>query len=186
MARRRQVALGLAACLAVVAAAPASAQRALARFAKSSLAIQAGGTVHRFSVEIARTPREQAQGLMFRRRLPPDAGMLFVYDPPRPVSMWMRNTYIPLDMIFISPAGRISHVAERTVPLSMEPIPSRGTVRAVLELNAGHGRPAGHPAGQPCGDAGARRLGVPFPRLVWSPTGFPAATAKPGGTVRRP
>ncbi len=93
--------------------------------------------MHRFSVEVARTPREHSQGLMFRRRMAVDAGMLFVYDPPRPVSMWMRNTYLPLDMIFIAPGGRVSHIVERTVPLSEENIPSHGTVRAVLELNAG-------------------------------------------------
>ena len=74
---------------------------------------------------------------MFRRRMAADVGMLFVYDPPRPVSMWMRNTYIPLDMIFIAPDGRISRVVERTVPLSEENIPSGRSVRAVLELNAG-------------------------------------------------
>ena len=142
------MALGLAACLGAAAAAPASAQRALARFAKSSLAIQVGGTLRAFSVEIARTPREHAQGLMFRRRLAPDSGMLFVYDPPRPVSMWMRNTYIPLDMIFIAPGGRISHIVERTVPLSVETIPSRGAVRAVLELNAGTAARLGIQPGQ--------------------------------------
>ena len=136
MARRRAITAGLAACLAF-AAAPSWAGRSLARFARSNLAIRVGGTLHSFSIEVARTPREQAQGLMFRRRLAADAGMLFVYDPPRPVSMWMRNTYVPLDMVFIAPSGRISHIVERTVPLSTQPIPSRGTVRAVLELNAG-------------------------------------------------
>ena len=132
--RRRSVTIGLAAWLAATAA-PASAR--LARFPKSSLAIRAGGTLHRFTVEVARTPRQHAQGLMFRSRMAADAGMLFVYDPPRPVAMWMRNTRIPLDMIFIAPDGRISHIVQRTVPFSLENIPSRGTVRAVLELNAG-------------------------------------------------
>ena len=134
--RRRSVTLGLAACLAF-AAAPATGQRRLAKFARSTLVIQDGARLHRFSVEVARTSREHSQGLMFRRRMAADAGMLFVYDPPRPVSMWMRNTYIPLDMVFIGPDRRVSHIAERTVPLSEENIPSRGTVRAVLELNAG-------------------------------------------------
>ncbi len=136
MPGRRSAILGLGACLAF-AATPAVAQRGLAKFARSTLVIRDGARRHRFSVEVARTPREQSQGLMFRRRMAADAGMLFVYDPPRPVSMWMRNTYIPLDMIFIAPDGRISHIAERTVPLSEQNIPSRGTVRAVLELNAG-------------------------------------------------
>ena len=136
MTGRRSAILGLGAYLAF-AATPATGQRGLAKFARSTLVIRDGARRHRFSVEVARTPREQSQGLMFRRRMPADAGMLFVYDPPRPVSMWMRNTYIPLDMIFIAPDGRISRIAERTVPLSEQNIPSRGTVRAVLELNAG-------------------------------------------------
>ncbi len=148
VARRRSVVVGLGACLVGLAAAPAAAQRALAKFARSSLAIKAGGKLHRFTVEVARTPRQHSQGLMFRRRMAADAGMLFVYDPPRPVSMWMRNTYIPLDMIFIAPSGRISHIVERTVPLSVETIPSRGTVRAVLELNAGTAARLGIQPGQ--------------------------------------
>ena len=136
MLGRRSLTLGLAACLAA-AAMPAAGQRSLAKFARGTLVIRGGAREHRFSVEIARTPREHSQGLMFRRRMAADAGMLFVYDPPRPVSMWMRNTYLPLDMLFIAPDGRISRIVERTVPLSEENIPSRGTVRAVLELNAG-------------------------------------------------
>ena len=136
MLGRRSLTLGLAASLSLVAV-PATGQRRLAKFARSILVIRSGDREHRFSVEIARTPREHARGLMFRRRMAADAGMLCVYDPPRPVSMWMRNTYLPLDMFFIAPNGRISHIVERTVPLSEENIPSRGTVRAVLELNAG-------------------------------------------------
>ena len=136
MLGRRSLTLGLAACFAA-AAMPVAGQRSLAKFARGTLVIRSGAREHRFSVEIARTPREHSQGLMFRRRMAADAGMLFVYDPPRPVSMWMRNTYLPLDMLFIAPDGRISRIVERTVPLSEENIPSRGTVRAVLELNAG-------------------------------------------------
>ena len=136
MLGRRSLTLGLAAGLAL-AAMPAAGQRRLAKLVRSTLVIRSGARKHRFSVEIARTPREHAQGLMFRRRMAADAGMLFVYEPPRPVSMWMRNTYLPLDMLFVAPDGRISHIVERTVPLSEENIPSRGTVRAVLELNAG-------------------------------------------------
>ncbi len=136
MTGRRSAIVGLGAFLAF-AAAPAAGQRGLAKFPRSTLVIRDGARRHRFSVEVARTPREQSQGLMFRRRMAADAGMLFLYDPPRPISMWMRNTYIPLDMIFIAPDGRISRVVERTVPLSEENIPSRGSVRAVLELNAG-------------------------------------------------
>lgn len=92
---------------------------------------------HRFEIEVARTPAEQARGLMYRQSLAPTAGMLFDYEPPRNITMWMRNTYIPLDMIFIGADWRITRIAERTVPLSLTTISSDGPVRAVLEVNAG-------------------------------------------------
>jgi len=97
----------------------------------------AGGAAHRFAVEIARTPAERSQGLMFRERLAADAGMLFFYTQDQPVSMWMKNTLIPLDMLFIRRDGRISKIAERTVPLSEAVIASDGAVAAVLEVNGG-------------------------------------------------
>ena len=90
-----------------------------------------------FRVEVARTGPQRMRGLMFRRHLAADAGMLFLFDREAPVSMWMRNTYIPLDMLFIARGGRIVRIAERTVPLSEVSIPSGGPVVAVLELNAG-------------------------------------------------
>lgn len=95
------------------------------------------GEAHKFTVEIARTPQQQTQGLMFRRRLAPDAGMLFLYGGSRRARMWMKNTYIPLDMIFIGNGGRIVDMAQRTVPLSLETVASNHPVRAVLEVNAG-------------------------------------------------
>jgi hypothetical protein len=97
----------------------------------------AAGTKHVFSVEIARTTEERARGLMFRDRLAPDGGMLFVYRADQPVSMWMKNTLIPLDMLFIARDGTIRSIAERTVPLSETIIPSPGAVGAVLEINGG-------------------------------------------------
>jgi len=74
---------------------------------------------------------------MYRRKMAADAGMLFVYPSDAPVSMWMKNTFIPLDMFFIGSDGRITHIAERTVPQSTELIGSYGPVRGVLELNGG-------------------------------------------------
>ena len=74
---------------------------------------------------------------MFRKHLDSDKGMLFDYGSPREISMWMKNTYIPLDMVFIDGKGRISHIVERTMPMSEEYIGSNGFVRAVLELNGG-------------------------------------------------
>ncbi|MTJ81432.1 MAG: DUF192 domain-containing protein [Telmatospirillum sp.] len=90
-----------------------------------------------FSVEVARTPQELARGLMNRSSLPADAGMLFDFGEDRPVNMWMKNTLIPLDMVFITRDGRIAGIAERTVPMSLEVIPSPEAVRAVLEVNGG-------------------------------------------------
>jgi len=92
---------------------------------------------HRFSVEIARTEKEQQRGLMFRKKLPEGAGMLFEFRKERPISFWMKNTYVPLDIIFIRNNGRILSIAENTVPMSDRLIPSRGPVRGVLEVIAG-------------------------------------------------
>lgn len=92
---------------------------------------------HRYTVEIATTNGERAKGLMFRRSLPEDSGMLFIYDPPQPVGMWMRNTYIPLDMVFITGEGTVRRVEANTEPFSTDLINSGGDVAAVLELNAG-------------------------------------------------
>jgi uncharacterized membrane protein (UPF0127 family) len=89
------------------------------------------------SVEVARTPEQQAKGLMFRNHLADDRGMLFPHDKPREVSMWMRNTYIPLDMVFLKSDGTVHRIAARTEPLSEKIIASQGEVSAVLELAGG-------------------------------------------------
>jgi len=90
-----------------------------------------------FRVELARTEAERAQGLMYRDKLAPDAGMLFIYPTDRPVAFWMKNTMIPLDMLFIRRDGTILSIVERAVPLSEATIPSGGVVAAVLEINGG-------------------------------------------------
>ncbi|MEQ8964843.1 MAG: DUF192 domain-containing protein [Azospirillaceae bacterium] len=97
---------------------------------------QRGGVYH-FTVEMALTRQQQAMGLMFRESLGADRGMLFVFDPPRRASFWMRNTLISLDMLFIAPDGRILNIARRTEPLSEESRPSDGIARGVLELRGG-------------------------------------------------
>src|SRR4029077_16484265 len=99
--------------------------------------------VHTFGVEMAATPQEQATGLMFRRELPEGQGMLFDFHQEQPTSFWMKNTYIPLDMIFIRGDGRILRIAENTVPLSEALVPSGGPVRAVLEVIAGTAKKLG-------------------------------------------
>ncbi|MDA0240463.1 MAG: DUF192 domain-containing protein [Proteobacteria bacterium] len=101
------------------------------------LSILADGKKHDFVVEMAVTDKEQERGLMFRRSMPADAGMLFDYKRPQIITMWMRNTLLPLDMIFIGADGKIINIAQRTVPGSLETIPSRGPALAVLEVNGG-------------------------------------------------
>nr|WP_084731285.1 DUF192 domain-containing protein [Microvirga vignae] len=96
-----------------------------------------GGQRQNFHVEVARNDADRAQGLMFRRSMAPDRGMLFDFGRVEPVSMWMQNTYLPLDMLFIRPDGTIARIAANTEPLSTRTIPSGEPVVAVLELNAG-------------------------------------------------
>lgn len=128
------------ACLAAFAA-PARAQGRggtdIRNFDTASLSVASRSGRHRFTVEVARSPGQHARGLMFRRRMARNAGMLFLYKRPAPVQMWMKNTLIPLDMIFIAADGRIVRIAERAVPQSLETISSGVPVIAVLELNGG-------------------------------------------------
>ena len=91
----------------------------------------------RFQVELAITAQDKAQGLMHRETLPDRAGMLFIYPNPQPVSFWMRNTLIPLDMIFIDDQGRVARVHHNAVPLDETPIYGGDAIKAVLEINAG-------------------------------------------------
>ncbi|MDA9538484.1 hypothetical protein ACM41_20395 [Bradyrhizobium sp. CCBAU 21362] len=90
-----------------------------------------------FSVEMATTEEEKQTGLMYRKELADGKGMLFDFNPEQEVSMWMKNTYVPLDMIFIRADGRILRIAENTEPLSTKIISSKGPARAVLEVVAG-------------------------------------------------
>ncbi len=111
------------------------------------------GAAHEFRVYLATGPEQQRRGLMFVRELPPDVGMLFLYEDEGLRSMWMKNTYIPLDMVFARADGTVSNVISDTVPQTLESHTSAGPVRFVLELNAGT----------------ARRLGIGRrSRLVWT------------------
>lgn len=101
------------------------------------LTILADGEKHRFDVEIADEGDERARGLMFRRDMPRRAAMLFDFEESRPVSMWMKNTLLPLDMIFAREDGTVVRVASDTTPLSTEAISSGEPVRYVVEVNAG-------------------------------------------------
>jgi uncharacterized protein len=98
---------------------------------------------HNFNIEVMRTDQDRARGLMYRRSLPENAGMLFIYDRPQPAAMWMRNTLIPLDMVFIAPGGRVHRIESNAEPFSETVIPSNGDIVAVLELNAGQAEKIG-------------------------------------------
>ncbi|MFP5330528.1 MAG: DUF192 domain-containing protein [Alphaproteobacteria bacterium] len=110
------------------------------------LRIRSAGAVHRFTVEVARSAEEQRIGMMFRTSVPDDRGMLFPYDPPQLVAFWMRNTLIPLDMVFIRADGTIARIAT-AVPLSDVPVPSGEPVSAVLEIRGGLAAQLGIKAG---------------------------------------
>jgi uncharacterized protein len=102
----------------------------------ANLVLKTDSGPHSFNIELATTEQQRVMGLMFRRSLAADAGMLFLFEPAQPVTMWMKNTYIPLDMIFISADGRVHHIAKRTEPFSTDVISSEGDVQGVLEVNA--------------------------------------------------
>jgi uncharacterized membrane protein (UPF0127 family) len=111
------------------------------------LTVTHGTRRHAFRVEVARDGAEQARGLMFRTSMGADEGMIFPMSPPRSASFWMKNTVMPLDIIFIGPDRRIINIAANTVPYSEAPVPSAGPVSAVLELVAGRSAALGIAAG---------------------------------------
>lgn len=124
-------------CAILVGAAPVLGQAPKEPTALSPLTIESGAERFDFQVELADTPEARGRGLMFRRSLPAQHGMLFDFGQPRPVAMWMRNTFISLDMLFIDQKGQITRIVPNTVPFSEEVIASDGPVRAVLELRGG-------------------------------------------------
>lgn len=131
--------LGLAACSssnsgAAMTAGAESPQTGLERV---PLTITVGQNVHRFTVEVAASSEQQEIGLMFRDHLAADGGMIFPFDQAKIASFWMKNTLIPLDMLFVKADGTIDRIAENTIPQSLEPVASGGDVIAVLELAGG-------------------------------------------------
>jgi uncharacterized protein len=99
--------------------------------------ITAAGKTHRFAIEVARTPEEQARGLMFRTRIAPDGGMIFPMNPPRAASFWMKNCPASQDWFFIRSDGSIARLVENTIPYSLESIGVDEPVAAVLEIAGG-------------------------------------------------
>jgi uncharacterized membrane protein (UPF0127 family) len=132
----------LLACTVAVSTAVAVAQteealEPLDAFPQSSLEIELSAKRHRFEVWVADTSPRRAQGLMYVKTLARMHGMLFLYPEPRVISMWMKNTVIPLDMLFVADDGRVTRIARHTVPLSLDSITSMGPVIAVIELGGG-------------------------------------------------
>jgi uncharacterized membrane protein (UPF0127 family) len=140
----RKLVLGFLATLLIVPA-PRAEDAALSKIEPLTIATEAGATL--FTVEIADTEALRERGLMFRQRLPEDRGMLFDYGQPQPVAMWMKNTYVPLDMVFIRADGTVAYVAENTVPQSLDAIGVQEPVRGVLEIAAGSAKRIGLRAG---------------------------------------
>lgn len=110
---------------------PADAMR------RSKLTLQTAQGAHVIDIEIVTTPAEQQMGLMFRRSVPEKTGMLFVYAGPQEITMWMKDTYVSLDMVFINASGTVHRIEAHTEPFSQTTIPSKGDVVAVLEMVAG-------------------------------------------------
>ncbi|WP_407164615.1 DUF192 domain-containing protein [Bradyrhizobium sp. ORS 111] len=125
----------LVAALVILFGALAGPRAQAATFEPLEIVTKSG--VHVFSVELATTEQEKETGLMYRKELADGKGMLFDFSPEQEVSMWMKNTYISLDMIFIRADGRILRIAENTEPMSTKIIPSRGLAKGVLEVIAG-------------------------------------------------
>jgi uncharacterized membrane protein (UPF0127 family) len=127
----------LAACFASCAIGQSQNIQDLSTFPRTTLEIHTKPQSQKFNVWIADTPARQSQGLMFVRDLPADEGMIFPNAKPRVASMWMKNTYIELDMLFVAPDGRIAKIAEHTVPHSLATISSDAPIAAVIELKGG-------------------------------------------------
>ncbi|OYU17268.1 MAG: hypothetical protein CFE34_16580 [Rhodobacteraceae bacterium PARR1] len=138
------------------------AAQAQAACAPETLDLRGAGSVARFHVEIADTVAERNRGLMFRDTLASSAGMLFVYDEPQDVSFWMKNTLIPLDMIFADATGQVRRVHEGAVPGDLTPIPGGADIQFVLEINAGMAKRLGIAEG-----AEMRHPAIPAEKAVW-------------------
>jgi uncharacterized membrane protein (UPF0127 family) len=121
----------------LLAVVPNVARAQLAQFPTAELTIVTASGPHKFTIELATSPAQMEQGLMFRQSLAPDAGMLFDFATPSMATMWMKNTLIPLDMLFVDSTGHIVNIHERAVPRSLDTIAAAAPVRAVIELNGG-------------------------------------------------
>ncbi|MGH8202991.1 MAG: DUF192 domain-containing protein [Steroidobacteraceae bacterium] len=158
MRRRASLFAGLA-----LVAACAGAQDCIAKLPQAEIEAQTASGKHRFQVWIAADDPSRERGLMFVRELPPGRGMLFLFEYPQQAAFWMKNTYIPLDLVFIDPAGVVLNVAADARPFTLEPIPSRGEAIAVLEVPAGTARNIGLAAGDRVTLPSLRTTGAAIP-----------------------
>jgi uncharacterized membrane protein (UPF0127 family) len=117
--------------------ATASAKHPISGLAVIPVTITSGKKIHTFKTEVAATGPDQTKGLMFRTELAPDEAMIFPRDKAEPARFWMKNTPIPLDIIFIGPDRRIANIAAMTVPYSLDGVESQGAVIAVFEIAGG-------------------------------------------------
>ena len=135
-----------AACNAAEEAAPAATAPSGLEVVDTTVTTASGQT-HVFKTEVARTREQQNRGLMFRDELGENEGMIFVYDRPDMLSFWMKNTYIPLDIIYVGDDGKIINIHENTIPLRLEPYPSFDEAVLVLEIAGGRSAELGIAAG---------------------------------------
>lgn len=138
------------------------AGQAQAACAPETLDLRSPGGVARFHVEIADTSAERNRGLMFRGSMPSSVGMLFVYEQPQDVAFWMKNTLIPLDMIFADASGRVRRVHANAVPGDLTAIPGGGDIQFVLEINGGMAKRLGITEG-----AEMRHPAIDAQKAVW-------------------
>lgn len=146
---RLTLALALACALGSICLAQSAPIESLAHFPRTTLEIAAHGHRDRFQVWIADTPTRQEQGLMFVRDLPATQGMLFPQSSPQVATFWMKNTYIPLDMVFVGEDGRIAKIIANARPFSLDLLSSDVPVIAVLEISGGEAYKLGLGIGDP-------------------------------------
>lgn len=167
----------LFACAAVMAAGASTSAKTPEYFSslqQDKVQVTTASGVHEFRVWIAADDRSRERGLMHVRVLPPDRGMLFLFEQPQPLAFWMKNTYLSLDLIFIDPVGRVLNVAANARPHSLDPIRSEGDAIAVLELLGGTARSIGLRPGD--------RLTLPTLRTTGGAAAGPSRT-KPARTA---
>jgi len=168
----------LFACAALIAACASTLARTPALFPtleQAQVHVTTSTGVHEFAVWIAADDESRERGLMYVHELPPDRGMLFIFERPHALAFWMKDTYLSLDLIFIDPAGRVLNVAANAIPRSLEPIRSEGDAIAVLEVLGGTARTIGLKPGDRLNLPTLRTTGTTLPRPGRSKSGLKAS-----------